>query len=531
MMGKMNIQTDTQTARFRHRLYVVLPLFLAIAWMGVSGNSHASLLDAVSLTQSGSLTMIDTDRIALEGGRVTATGATIEIHESSLIAGKSLMILQADGFTVEGWNGVFEADASAQQKLTIAALTTPVLLKRDLERWIVPVGMQLTISDQPSALSGSIADWISARRPLALPDHYLRERLPEADRLMTLLAIHPLVADQSFLPPLIGHNFRLPAAEQEAKKHDASQRLADLSAVLNHGDVAAFDALISNPLTGDALNHADRQDLLTVLSLALSVKRDVQILSALNDADTVALLRFHPLLRDRVSLSSDAAANARLLLLSQMLIPVSDRDEAAVSPLAVQAWQNGWQMLAESGALTSDTLNVVLPTITADIVALDTAGYPERARGYAAALVAGIEQLPDNLSADALVSLDQLRSVYDIARSVTSVDPVTVPAPAAVTAIPAAIIAPVGQVVMPENDVRSMLIAHGCMFTAQSALRQKEGGAYLVDSVVIGTPAGDTLISFTFDPVQNLVTDIEKDGQILPYSLSLEKYLEWVRGS
>lgn len=528
----MNPTETPKTARLRHRLYVVLPLFLAIAWIGINGNSQASLLRSMSVTQSGSLTMIDGDRAVLEGGDISMSGSVIQLDGSSLIAGKSLISVQADGYTMEGWNGVFEADASAQHKLTVAALTTPVLISRDADRWIVPVGMQLTIADQTGTVPQSVMDWMRTRRPIALPAHYLRERLPEADRLMTLVAIHPLSADESILPPLVGQNFRLAAAEEEAKKRDASQRVSTLSIALDHGDVAAFDALIAEPHAGNALTHADRTDLLAILTLALPLKRDVQILPSLSrDADLLALLRFHPLLRDRIALTSDASVDAHLLILSQLLLPVSDRDEAAVSPLAVQSWQNGWHMLEASGALTTDILNAALPSVSADIIALDTAGYPERARGYASALITGIGPLPADLSLEAQNALEHLRSIYDIAVSVTSAETVIPSVVDPVQTVSVPIAAPAEPVVIPENDVRSMLIAQGCMFTAQSALRHKDSGAYLVDSVVIGTPAGDTVISFTFDPVQNLVSGIEKNGQILPYSLSLEKYLEWVRGN
>jgi hypothetical protein len=60
-------------------------------------------------------------------------------------------------------------------------------------------------------------------------------------------------------------------------------------------------------------------------------------------------------------------------------------------------------------------------------------------------------------------------------------------------------------------------------------LHLRADGLYDISGVVIGTPSGDRLIAFTFDPVAGLVSGIEQDGHVLPYSLELGKYLEWVR--
>jgi len=519
----MNLTETPKQARYRHRLYVVLPLFLVLGWVGVRGDSRASILSPTTLTQSGTLTLVDNGRVAVEGGAVTVANGEISLEGSALITGKSGIALRVGKMSLLGWNGAFEVDASSANGLTVAALTTPVLVRQGGNVWLVPVEMQLTIKTASSPAPDKLTNWVTTRRPLPLPAHYLRERLPEADRLMTQVSARSLASKSTIIPPLLGNTLRFTIAREEALKIDGKSMLTALSDTLVSHDLVGFDALIRDVRTYPILDRAETTDLLTLLSLSFELKRDMQILpSVLRHADLTALLRFHPLLRDRVWLTDDAASEHDVLLLSQLLQPAADYEDAAVSAVTMQAWKISWVALRPD----TPTLDVIASIIARDIVALDAAGYPARARGYAAGFVSGIQPEPADLSQEAHEALDRLRSIYDIILSVTA--PVDI-LPMETSAEDTASSLFIEHSVIPENEVRATLSGVGCMFTTQTVLRMGETGVYTIDNVVIGTPAGDRQISFVFDPVTGLVSGIEKDGQILPYSLPLQKYVEWVR--
>jgi hypothetical protein len=500
----MSSTETSQTARFpaghsldcggwRHRLYVVLPLFLALAIAGTSGRSTASVLQDATYTQSG-----------------------------SLVAGKGFITLDVAGFTLQGWNGAFEVDAGTESKLTLAALTTPILALRDGEAWLVPAGMQLTISTSEDTDADAFSDWMRTHRPLPLPAHYLRERLPDAEALLAHTTVPSLSQPAAVLPPLVDSSLQLETAKMESEKADHEQRLWVLGNALVHDDLETFDALLSDVQTIDALQKNTPRDLLT---LAYPDKRDLQLLQyLLHDSVTATIVRFHPLTRDRVWLNADADHD--LLLLAQLLQPLSDRSEASVSAVAVQAWQDGWKILSKNGALPADVLDAALPSLVKDIMALDSAGYPARARAYATALLSGLQPLRTT-SATSREALERLRSVYDIAVAVT----------ASLEEIPAEVtIQESGEsssqperLIVAEADVRATLMAQGCMFTAQSTVQLRPDGLYDIAGVVIGTSSGDRLIGFTLDAAAGLVSGIEQDGKMLPYSMELTKYLGWVK--
>lgn len=505
----MHIQTNRHTARYRHRLYVVLPLFLVLGWVGVGGHTDASVVSVENLHQSGSVTMVGYDRLVIDGAAVAVSGEKeVEVWGSALIGGKSFIAVQAGEFLLEGWNGVFGIDVSAAT-LTVASITTPVLVHRNGASWLVPTGMQMTVAAADKTSPKVFADWVKMRRPLPLPAHYLRERLPEADRLMALVSVQSLPIQESRSSPV----------------------LSALSDALRQSDTTQSDALFADARTRIALESADPEELWNMLSLGLKQHRYLQLLPALlHHPESFLIARFHPLLRDYALVYADGVGDTDLLLLGQMLLPRSDHRDTAVSTIIVKEWASGWQLLAARGALSTDMLDVILPLLVQDMTQLDTAGYPARARAYSAALVSGLQSLSEGLSGSALEAFDELRTLYDIPLAVVS-SSADVPVEIPVTEPSVDVPADAAVIVVAESDVRSILSAEGCMFTTQSTLRLRENGVYEIGNVVLGTPTGDRVISFSFDPSAGLVSGIEKDGQILPYSLTLEMYLEWVRSN
>ncbi len=475
----MNFQTDTKTAqKKRHRLYVAVPLFVLFAWFGVSQNNRS----------------------------MPAHLSVVYAEESGLIAGKSLITTMVGDLAISGWNGAFHIDASTHGRVTVAALTTPVLAVRGDARWLVPVGMQLTINvDASNELDAS---WLQSHRPLKLPAHYLRNMLPQAETLMEQSQVGSLPVVDATLPPLLGSSLRFSAADNRAQDYDTALRLSELAEAMREGDEKMIDTLLLNQSTQIALGRAPEASLWTVLSLAFSSDRDALILPfLLDDTDAALIARYHPLLSDRAWVYPSSSADHSALL-AQILLPQSDRDSEPRPKPVIRAWQDGWQSLLEDEAQASFIRNTVLPVIRQDIAALDRDGYPARARAYSDALAAvfGSDQ---EVIQD--IQIDLTEPVYE-----------DVAEPEAVIDQPMEII--------PEDQVRFRLLQLGAMFTSQSTLSLNEDGSYAVRDIVLGTASGDRVLSFAYQPSRDLVSGIEYEGKTLPYSLSLEQYLVWVKG-
>ncbi len=475
----MDFQTDTKTAsKRRHRLYVAVPLFVLFAWFGVP---HSGALMSTDLS-------------------------VVRSDESGLIAGKSLVTTMVEDVTFIGWNGAFHIDASTADRMTVAALTTPVLAVRGDARWLVPVGMQLTID--ANASDALDASWLQSHRPLKLPAHYLRDMLPQTDALMEQSQVSALPAVNATIPPLLGSGLRFAAAESRAQERNTALRLSALTKAMKEGDEETVDALLLEQSTHNALQHASVSSLWTVLSLALSSGRDALILPfLLGESDASLIARYHPQLSDRAWVYPASAAD-RSMLLAHILLPRSDRDQDPRPEPVIRAWHDGWQSLLQDEAQAAFIRETVLPVIREDIEALDRDGYPARARAYSDALAAvfGSDQ---GVIQDSQIDLTEPPSEEVEEAEVKLDQPIEI---------------------IPEDQVRSDLLRFGVMFTSKSSLTLHEDGSYAVRDIVLGTASGDRVLSFDYQPSRDIVSGIEHDGKILPYSLSLEQYLAWVKG-
>jgi hypothetical protein len=476
----MNFQTDTKTAsKRRHRLYVALPLFAFCAWFGLPEQQPV----------------------------VQADIGIVRSEESGLIAGKSLISTTEGDLIFAGWNGAFHLDTSNPERITVAALTTPVLATRGDARWLVPVGMQLTIDIDAS--NDLDASWVQSHRPIKLPAHYLREKLPQAESLLEQSTVPALPQVSAVLPPLLGQSLRFEIADLRAQERNTTLQLTALVDAFQSGSDEEIDALLLEPATQQALQHAPASVLWTVLSAATAVDRDTLILPFLLDESDAALIaRFHPLLSDRAWVYPSADAN-RSTLLAQMLLPQADRNSESRPEPVIRAWQDGWQTLLSDESQASFIRESVLSAIRTDIAALDHDGYPARARAYSDALAAvfGSDQ---QVIEDIQVDLTEPQS--------EETDEVITDSESGITEV------------VSEDQVRARLLGFGAMFTSQSSLTLNPDGSYTVRDIVLGTASGDRVLSFTYQPSRDLVSGIEHEGKTLPYSLPLEQYLAWVRG-
>lgn len=507
----------SKKAHSRHRLYVVVPIFLVCAWVGIG-----------TMGQSGSGTVVNDHRVAVDGGVVTMSGDFLRVEGVAQVASKGWMQIQAHEYALKAWDGVF-ALSTTPSTVTVASLTTPVLISQQHHRWLVPVGMQMTVQVQQKRGPEPFTRWLQDVMPIPLPAYYLREELSKADALYDSTTLKPLSTSRAWASSFAGSALMFPASRLRAEAAYAEVRMQQVSQALYQDDLVQFDASMHDAQTHAMLHAENDASLFTLLSFALPVKRDVHILAVLlRNPDFAALLRLHPLTRDRVWQQSEGEANHQLLLLTQLLQPLADRRTEASTAMSIESWKAGWDTLVQDNVLTSEVLTAILPFLQKQITALDNEGYPARARGYAVALVEAMRPLSVT-SEIVATSIADLQSLYDIPLHITATEePIVEPIVHSSASTPVSALQHIPFV--PESDVRSLIVEAGFMVTTQSVLHRRDDGIYEISKVVLGTPSGDRIIDFAINPVDRVVVDIEKNGQVLPYTLPFEKYVEWVRG-
>lgn len=402
----------------RHRWTIGIPVFLACLAV-----SMADVLVPGSVLTQPETTVIE--------GSAVQSGSLMQMQQGTATIGThSLVAVNAGDAVLFGWNGVFDV-TSDTNKLTVAALSTPVLVKRGDHEWMIPVSMQGVLKNDDVSM-------------YPLPSHYLEERLPKARQMMK--AFEMTVTDN-----------RIPSLLAEAS---------------HEGEL---------------------------------------------------LLLFHPATRaDAWVLPHESTLTAWLTL-----IP-SDRLDSAMPELAI----NQWAVEVAAAMSESEDMNVFASAYfsafhdTIDTLRAD--GYPHRAQQYAKALVETLHKDIRSLNEDARASFAAIETLAhgDVPMAEEVVLPVVE------TGSTVAETVDVVSINMDEAvaSLRANLAAHSAMFTAKTTITPDAAQRIQVDGIVMATAKGDQILRFTFNPVSNEVENIEHDGKILPYSLSLEKYVEWVKG-
>lgn len=514
-----------QASSRRHRLYVAVPLFtLCTALSFGSGALRGMSADVGS--EGG---------MSVEGeGAVSRRGDMMRLERgTALFAARGIATVEAGPFLARGWNGAF--DLTLQEgRLDVAALTTPVIVRTRTNLWLVPAGTQRHLTLDMPVFSENPAAWAAAPGPVPLPAHYLRERLPAAERLLASAPFRPLDAATSAGWADMADPLRLSAARDraDAAEHAAVRRA--LHEALLAGDArAARDALLAESAE-EALRDQEAASLLPEL-LVLAQRMDlasVLLPFFVQDPDHLLLALLHDDVRAHAWMLPWPDLGSHVRIAALLRLPAADNEhDAAMPSLAVERWGERWADLLLHTDIPGTFADAVLLPLERDVIALDRLGYPERARRYAAAAVRAFEQRRGSYSPKAIAVLERLESL-SVGNGVV-IEPVTVvaqdaPPAQASSASSAAEQAP--SALEREDRMRTMLRDAGGMFTSKTVISAVAPDHVRVENVVFGTAAGDRLIGFTYDAAADLVIDIKKDGKLLPYGLPLARYLEWVRG-
>jgi len=512
MRGNMNIQKHTQNAK--HRWLVAAPLFLLMFTLSLRDVFIASVPAASLITD---------EQVVVDGAQVSR-----QDNASTLVYSPYLSRFEAGEYTLEGWNGGYQVTVGAVS-ITVAALTTPVLVTHGKEQTIVPAFTQWK-GETLAPLSGSLDLWYLSREVLPLPADYTQTMLRSLSQLATFVpAESGTSSDETILPHTIGQSLRFEQAQERAAQMERLQRIEALRTALQ-SDVPSFDTLLLASDIDDILTSPEgRSALPELLTLATRVHKDHLLLPFfVADSKYRLLAAFHPLLRDSARVVPQSAElrgqTERLFLL---FTPAADVLPAAITELAITQWQDQWKSLTATKEGIAD-FSAALPFIESQIEQFDTLQYPQRVETYSTAILAVADPLEQKLTPDARKVLQGIRTLRTERRLASPI-----PDPVAVVVSPAASSASSAKHVDVSPDIlieqTAFILANaGFMSTAQTILKPV-GSVVEVSEIVFGTANGDTTLHFSFDPQTGLVSAIHHQGQILPYAISLQQFTEWLQ--
>ena len=453
-----------------HRWLLAVPVVLAVVTLTLrEGFARGGVPARAAVSDAWEHGYVQPDA----GARFSADGETLVLEAGGLLAyAPGLATVRAHGWEASVWGGAVYV--SVGQGVTVAAIDVPVIVRGEYGAAVVRPGTQWRAPDVP--LPDPLADpvaWAASVRLDPLPAHFVRER---------------------------------------------------------EAAVAAWSARSAAPsvdLSASVLGAGTTDE---IARLALASKPSKTLAAAIRSRGELRLnATVHPAVRD-VSwayVPEDAAVDAStwMGLMTLPLLPAGD-----ASSLTARKWG---ETLAAAIAASDDAdalRSALVPALEQDILRIAADGHPLRALQFADALRAAVGTGSALLTDDAFASFGRLETMTaeslrasalaDIGRipPATTVAPIALPDAAPSAADPAL-----------EARARETLAARGGMFTSDSSVRTVEPGIVEVKDVVFGLPSGDRTLRFRYAPGADTVQAVV-DGQVQPYPVSWQAYLDWEAG-
>jgi hypothetical protein len=519
---------DTNTQQ-THRHFLALPAFTLAMLLSVSlpalssATLQATVLPWQQETEQGRTFVSD----SLKGFLFSETdsyqeGDTLWLQKGSvLVSSEGMMHVVAGRFTVEGAAGSLHVTLQGDS-LTVAALTSPALVNQGHTRVLIPAGYQWNsrqITEDSDVFSWS--HWFTATAFQELPSDFLQEQ-------NDLLAHVPSTALPKSIEPYdvpTASVLELPGSlerRQQVWEKDVPSMIRFLVA---SNDAASLQRFIAMPPVQKVLGGDNARTEMVALVATSSENAPVRsyLLPFLTkDQDLSLLLSVHPAFRASMGgLIRPDTAGAESTMLFVKSFPFAEVPENDVSPLLIEQWRVTAQSLLQGQP--DEARFLLLQTVAPQVQALQAHGYPERAALYRDALLS-LFPFEGSYPADIASTLQSLHALDAVSIDSTVEEPDTT-APAIVTT-PAS----PEEAVRLEAQVRALLQEAGAAMTVQTVIKATSTESVSVQSVLFASLKGDKLYSFEINPQQKMLRSIQAGEDMLPYPMTLDAFLGWVRG-
>jgi hypothetical protein len=499
-----------------HRHLVVVPVFLVLATLSLreAGGSSMSAR-AVMAGSEGFIRAAGVIAMPLDGGEAYGGGSQIQLAKGSLlVSADGIAQVSAAGHDLKAWHGAFQATVQ-NGSLTVAALTSPVLVKFGEHRMIVPPGAQWKSPEAWVRFDDDERTWLRDREVKPLPSHFLRERF-------TLLASMPAAAPAAIVDadgtPLLDL-LRLPGARERAGR---DQRRAMLQSML--ADPTIIREAAGDPSFEQALQEASFELLASLSSTVPSGIGSDRILSAfMAHEDGRLLVSAHPLSRDRAWVLDDGVDAGEDGLVRLFLLPQNDIGDQSMLPMALDRWEVAMATFLADRDDAATILAAWMPPAMARTALFAAQGHPLRAEEYHESIRSLAAPYVAQLDRSLFVSLDAVLN----ARQENVDMPVSAFGEGELEQEPQAPSPEVARAA--EERATTMLRDFGALMTANSSFSALDADAVRVERVVFATAAGDKEATFTLHVEEARASNVLHEGAELPYDLPLADFLDWVK--
>lgn len=496
----------------KHRHVLLAPVFFVAVCMMLRSatiDTIAKTLPEVA-TQSGDVQDLGngTQIAVTSASTYSAEPDAISLHQGSMLLRSKGMVnvSVSQSGSVLGWNGGL-ALLRSRTMLTVAALTTPAIVRFDEAVLLVPQGMQARISMEEATSTGvTTLSLLTSSLPDILPSQYLLEQ-------QRRLAAFPIAAMSAY-PQAV----TLDAVLRGGDSHEnAEQEYALLLSILEDDHATALELIRKDGFT---VFSGDRgqQFLSTILSLEDSAALRTALLPFASGSDLRLLLAMHPQTREQGLLAVTSAVQGSDALLIEL--PLFD-----LAPDAIPEWISSrlTKQIVPTIARSSNPLIAAeqfFAILQLSLEHMRTHGYANRLQRYRA-LAEDVAEPYATLLNEKQQSL--LGSVLTLRNPLPDV---TKQASSASSTASRRLSS--GEEASLTANIRSFLLSHGAMLTKDTTFSAPFEGVVVVKNIVFATSQGDQLFSFDFHTDSHTLSSIVRSGQKQSYGVALEEFLRWI---
>ncbi|MEK7591723.1 MAG: hypothetical protein AAB489_06005 [Patescibacteria group bacterium] len=509
-----------------HRHIAVAPLFLLLLIVSVS-ERHSELAGTIADVSSGIRIQKDGTVVHVQSATVQDLGDSLVLTEGlALVSGHARMHLKTPDADLIGLAGGFFA-ARHMATLTVAALTSPVLIRSDRGMVIVPVGMQWRGTPGDFVhLTAGVDAWIAPRTVTAFPAEFIERQWDSLKAVASVAEKNAPLPPMRLLEPLALNEtmLRFPEAQKRAREDFTVAILGYVRFLLeNVKDANALMVLQSEKantaLSEDAVLLRFAPALLARFPDRTSVA--FALAEALNRFDDLSLLlSVHPSFRSLAWALPETGPTDEFRLLRLRAFPEADLLQDPASEIAFEKWQDAAASYVRA-ASDHDAASFAAHVLES-LERMRAKDLSDRADRYTQALrviIAGREDaLPQNLQ-------------HRLERLSKTLSPVPAISLAEESSRPSAPEQKKPELNLTEQDIQSrareILRAKGVLFTIKSVVSKVGPISALISNIVLPSRNGDRMFTFELNLETLRVRNVELDGQILPFSLSLDAFVTW----
>ena len=516
-----------------HRHYVAAPVAALVLVLALLSSQERGVPVVASVTGQ-TLTAREPVPFGTQSGLYGTFGeGSMMIFGDTLALSDGTVLFASRGFariamdertSVVSFGGAVSVARSAT-RLTIAAISTPAVLRHGDALLLVPAGYQGTWETLPGDVQGMVVAGASMQ---TLPKDFVRESLETLWKAAPADLV-PDVQARVIVPFQPGPILLSDDARERAREEWAQDLIATIlqNARVGTSQIAFITDEIMESLAGTEALMAHAYDLVSATVAEPGVL--LHFLPFVTDPAERLIAYAHPDLRAAAWIALDPTleqAAVQTSLLHWMLL--TDTAPEQLPGTIRSRWAQFASGMIAEGTDGQAFFEHSLPLIAAHLDRMRRQGYPERFMDGVDLLTQLSAVAPEGVSLEPLEKLKR-----EAALGLT--DPV-MEAKAASSSVSAGSVSSAASSAAPlatqvkaalEAQVRGILAKEGAVFSMQTALTALSLTQVQVTGIVFSSTTEEHVYAFSFDPETQVISGIVKDGGELLYPLNLEAFAKW----